>query len=274
MNAARVMLAVALSLLALVAQAQTLLNLKPLKGIWKPSDVASVEVRVRGRLTTDPATTHRIIGRVTLTQFDWVSALTLRTTLLVPATQTWEIKSLSVLVNTAAGTGLDSVEIITRPLATPHTAPAGKQLAIDVNSTTGVVMLGPVDMTPAPAPTPPVVTQAPAGAVISSLRVVRVDTSGTLLLPLTEGLVIDLATLPTRNISVEALVSSPAGIGRVEFRLDGAPLNTEGQSPYVACGDWNPCPQLTALGQHTLTVTPFDGAMKAGTPVSVRFTVK
>ena len=126
--------------------AQTVLNMKPLKSVWKPSDVSSVELRVRGRLTTDPATTHRILGRVTMTwtAFDWISALTLRQTMLVPATQTWEVKSLSLVVNTAASTGLDHVEILTRTLTTAHVAPAGQTLAIDVNSTTGVVTLWPV----------------------------------------------------------------------------------------------------------------------------------
>lgn len=142
-----VILAVLLALAPFTVSAQqTTLTLKPLRSVWKPADVSSVELRVRGRLTTDAATTHRILGRVTMTgtAFDWISALTLRQTILVPATQTWEVKSLSLVVHTAPATGLDSVEILTRTLTVPHIAPAGKTLAIDVNSTTGVVTLGPV----------------------------------------------------------------------------------------------------------------------------------
>ena len=137
--------ALVLSLMSFGVTAQTVLNLKPLRGVWKPADVSSVELRVRGRLTTDPATTHRILGRVTMTgtAFDWITALTLRTTLLVPASQTWEIKSLSLVVHTAPSTGLDNVEILTRTLTVAHTAPGGQTLAIDVNSNTGVVTLGP-----------------------------------------------------------------------------------------------------------------------------------
>ena len=143
----KTILAILLALSSFTVSAQTVLNLKPLKSTWKPADVSSVELRVRGRLTTDPATTHRILGRVTMTgtAFDWIAALTLRQTLLVPATQTWEIKSLSLVVHTAASTGLDSVEILTRTLTVPHVAPAGQTLAIDVDSTTGVVTLGSVN---------------------------------------------------------------------------------------------------------------------------------
>lgn len=139
-----IVVALFLALASFGASAQTVMNLKPLKSVWKPADVSSVEVRVRGRLTTDPTTTHRILGRVTMTgtAFDWMTLLTLRTTLLVPAT--WEIKSLSLVVNTAPSTGLQSVEILTRTLTTAHVALAGQTLAIDVNSTTGVVTLGPV----------------------------------------------------------------------------------------------------------------------------------
>jgi hypothetical protein len=141
----KTILAAVMLALSFGASAQTVLNLKPLKSVWKPADVASVELRVRGRLATDPATTHRILGRVTMTgtAFDWITVLTLRATLLVPATQTWEIKSLSLVVHTAPSTGLDQVEILTRTMTVPHVAPSGQTLAIDVNSTTGVVTLGP-----------------------------------------------------------------------------------------------------------------------------------
>src|SRR6185295_16275538 len=39
------------------------------------------------------------------------------------------------------------------------------------------------------------------------------------------------------------------------------------------CGDWDPCPQLTALGIHQLTVTAYDSAGNAGTPISLGFFV-
>ena len=159
-----ILLALALAIAAPLASAQqTAFSVKPATTQWKPSDISSVEIRVRGRLTTDPATTHKILGRVTLkgSAIDWLSALTLRATVLVPASQTWEVKSISILMTPTAATGLASVELITATLTTTHQAPAGKTLAVDFGMATGTVVLGPVDSTPQP---PPVIVPTPSSA--------------------------------------------------------------------------------------------------------------
>jgi len=149
----RIILALALSVLPLAAAAQvTTFNVKPPVALWQyPEDVSAVEIRVRGRLSTDSTATHRIIGRIPLKTFD-LSLVTLRVTILVPTTQTWEVKSLGLFVVPAPATGLASVELLSRNLATFHIAPAGKQLAIDLGPKTGVVTLGPVGSTPTPPP--------------------------------------------------------------------------------------------------------------------------
>lgn len=167
----------------------------------------------------------------------------------------------------------------------PLTGKGKLTCAPDMTVATGVIAPPPTPApvpaptpTPTPVPTPPpptpTPTPTPTGAAISILQLVRVDTSGTVLFPLTDGITIDLATLPTRNVSVEALVSSPTGVSQVQYALDGQPLNNEFNAPYVACGDWIACPQLTTLGQHTLVVTPLDSAGKVGTPTSITYTVK
>jgi len=148
-------IALGLALLPLAAAAQVSFNVKPPVSLWDYStDIASIEIRLRGRLSTDSATTHKIIGRIKLAKWD-LSLLTARATILVPATQTWEVKSLSVFIVPAAATGLASVEVILKNLPTSYTAPAGQQIAIDIGSKTGVGVIGPVSLAPPPPPPPP-----------------------------------------------------------------------------------------------------------------------
>jgi len=157
-------------LLSLPCYAQVSFNVKPPVSLWDYStDIASIEIRLRGRLSTDSATTHKIIGRIKLAKWD-LSLLTARATILVPATQTWEVKSLSVFIVPAVATGLASVEVILKNLPTSYTAPAGQQIAIDIGSKTGVGVIGPVSLAPPPPPPPPVSTMASSiadGAVLT-----------------------------------------------------------------------------------------------------------
>jgi len=142
-------------LLSLPCYAQVNFTVKPPVSVWDYStDIASIEIRLRGRLSTDSATTHKIIGRIKLAKWD-LSLLTARATILVPATQTWEVKSLSVFIVPAAATGLASVEVILKNLPTSYLAPAGQQIAIDIGSKTGVGVIGPVSLAPPPPPPPP-----------------------------------------------------------------------------------------------------------------------
>lgn len=140
--------------------AQTLVTkTKPVLSGWSPTDFASVEVRVKGRLSTDPATTHKIIGRIMLKGLD-ISMLTQRVTILVPANQTWEIKSISANFTPVNTTGVDVFEIPLRRFDTSYFPPAGQVLAIDVDAKTGNMLLGPV------VPLPPVVLPPPPPVAI------------------------------------------------------------------------------------------------------------
>jgi hypothetical protein len=153
----------ALLLVPALAFAQTkVITTKPMTSGWLPADVASVEVRVKGRLSTDAATTARIIGRIPLKTLD-ISLLTQRVTILVPATQTWEVKSISIYIVPTTFTGLKPIEVETRQFAMSYLPPSGQTLAIDWGVTTGDIVFGPVTVAPAPAPAPaPSPAPAPA----------------------------------------------------------------------------------------------------------------
>jgi len=144
----------ALSLLPLAAAAQvTTFNTKPLASIWNPKDIASVEIRIKGRLSTDPLTTHKIIARIPV-KLDWTTVVAPRVTVLVPAGQTWFVKSVGLGVTPAKTTGLAAFEVPTLAFAVPHQAPGGQMLALDANVTNVVNLLGPVASTPQPPPAP------------------------------------------------------------------------------------------------------------------------
>src|SRR5437762_3177442 len=70
--------------------------------------------------------------------------------------------------------------------------------------------------------------------------------------PLSNGIILDLATLPTRHLNVRADATSDTG--SVKFTLDGA-THLENVAPYALAGDdngwmrsWTP-----PLGTHNLT---------------------
>jgi hypothetical protein len=97
--------------------------------------------------------------------------------------------------------------------------------------------------------------------------------------PLTDGLALDLSTLPTRRLNVRA-ETVPAAVGSVRLGLDAkANYRTEGAAPYALAGDdggdyraWTP-----AAGTHTLTATAYTGPNATGAaslPLVVRFTVR
>jgi len=99
------------------------------------------------------------------------------------------------------------------------------------------------------------------------------------LMPITDGMVINLATLPTNKLNVLAY-TSPNIVGSVLFKLSGQQnrKQTESQAPYVLFGDnkgaynsWTP-----ALGNYTLSAVPYSersGKGTAGSGMTVNFTV-
>ena len=130
-------------------------------------------------------------------------------------------------------------------------------------------------------PTPPV-----SGQAVTSLTLFNADTDLPIAGydPLPSGAVLNLATLPTKNLNIRAN-TNPATVGSVRFAYDGnVNYHLEGLAPYAIGGDngltasgtpnynaWTP-----AVGSHTLTVTPYTnggGGGTAGTALTVAFTV-
>jgi hypothetical protein len=116
---------------------------------------------------------------------------------------------------------------------------------------------------------------------ITNFRLINTATNKTIVDPLVNGAVVNLAALSTTSLSVEAVrdVSSEA-IGSVIFAYNGKPkFRTENGAPYAMCGDisgnFTTCTQLV-VGVHSLTATPYSlggGLGTAGSPVTVSFTI-
>ena len=97
--------------------------------------------------------------------------------------------------------------------------------------------------------------------------------------PLVNGAVLNLATLPTRNLNIRANVN-PATTGSVVFSLTGAQSQnqTENVAPYALFSDvngnynaWTP-----PVGNYVLMATPYSDAGGTGTPgttLSISFSV-
>ncbi len=96
--------------------------------------------------------------------------------------------------------------------------------------------------------------------------------------PLNDGVTLDLAALPTRNLSIRAN-TSPSPVGSVRFGLDGNDnYSLENSTPYSLTGDsggdynpWTP-----SVGSHTVTATPYTesgGGGTAGAALTVTFDV-
>ncbi|MDQ4141814.1 MAG: polysaccharide lyase [Bacteroidota bacterium] len=95
---------------------------------------------------------------------------------------------------------------------------------------------------------------------------------------LTKSAILDLATLPTKNLNISATTSSD--IGSVVFKLTGHENKTviDSQAPFTLFGDKNGDYQswIPTAGEYTLTATPYsnaNGEGTAGTPVTINFEV-
>jgi hypothetical protein len=127
----------------------------------------------------------------------------------------------------------------------------------------------------------PIASAAVAAAApqLASLTLVNAD-NGQDIKNLVDGETLNLATLPTRNLSIRAN-TSPAQIGSVLFNLSGTQTKTvtENTAPYTLFGDSNgsytPWPSI-ATGSYSLKATPYSGSGNtgtAGTPLTVSFTI-
>lgn len=94
--------------------------------------------------------------------------------------------------------------------------------------------------------------------------------------PLPDGAILNLRTLPTRNLNIR-VNTDPDPVGSVRVQLNSGSL-VENGVPYSVAGDngtdflpWTP-----AVGAYTLTATPFTGANAGGTTgaaLTIRFQV-
>ncbi len=112
---------------------------------------------------------------------------------------------------------------------------------------------------------------------IQALYLVDVD-NGRRLFALTNGMTINLATLPTRSLTIEAVPIAGA-VGSIVFNLDNSYYHTENYAPYDLFGDNGVGHFVSgkiATGHHVLTVTPFSqdkGRGQQGPSFTVHFTV-
>ncbi|GAB3042575.1 lamin tail domain-containing protein [Spirosoma pulveris] len=118
----------------------------------------------------------------------------------------------------------------------------------------------------------------PVGPQVTTLTLINADSD----LPIRELVandVLNLATLPTRNLNIRAN-TNPTTVGSVKLSLSGSQNQnvTETVAPYSLFGDvagnfnaWVP-----PVGSYTLTATPYTGPAAtgtAGTPLTMSFSV-
>ncbi|MFD1140947.1 T9SS type A sorting domain-containing protein [Larkinella insperata] len=123
-----------------------------------------------------------------------------------------------------------------------------------------------------------VVSQTTSGPGVVSFSLIDADRDVELM-PLLEGQVINLASLPTRNLNIKANTRPPT-VGSVRLVLSGAQSRTQvdNGAPYAVFGDksgnynaWTP-----ALGSYSLTGTTFNGTGatgQAGGSLTINFRV-
>ncbi|GAB3845410.1 hypothetical protein GCM10028822_03810 [Hymenobacter terrigena] len=116
-----------------------------------------------------------------------------------------------------------------------------------------------------------------AKQAVTSFTLVDAD-ADTDIMPLTNGMVLNLATLPTQNLSVRANTTS-ARIDHLIFSLNGptSQNQTERYAPYTLFGDdaaGDYFGHTLALGRYvSLSARPFSATGCAGTPLEIAFTV-
>jgi hypothetical protein len=117
-----------------------------------------------------------------------------------------------------------------------------------------------------------------AAASITGFTLVNADTDLDLF-AMTPGMVIDLSTLPTRNLNIRADTDLPLP-GSVVMNLTGAQTRNETQdfAPYALFSDFQGdyFPWSPPVGSYSLLATPFDdpgGTGTSGAPLTLSFTV-
>jgi hypothetical protein len=117
---------------------------------------------------------------------------------------------------------------------------------------------------PTPTPTPnPTPTPTPSTVTLSTSLVTA--PGGTVLQSLTTGTTVNLATLPTRSLSIS--ITPSVSIGSMKIQHNGT-VRTENIAPYSLAGDTNGAFTAANLsvGTHTVIATPYPLANAGGTP--------
>jgi hypothetical protein len=124
-------------------------------------------------------------------------------------------------------------------------------------------------------------TQPPPNQSVVGFTLINADTDQPIAGydPIPSGANLNLATLPSRQLNIRAN-SSPVTVASVRFGLDAnASYRVDNDAPYSLAGDTNGTDYLAwtpAVGNHTLTATPFVGADAtgaAGTATTLTFKV-
>ncbi len=124
---------------------------------------------------------------------------------------------------------------------------------------TATLTAGPVDGY-MDASIPITLTVLPDALAVTGFTLVNADTN-TDLFALTDGQVIDVASLPTMNLNIEAVATED--VESVQLQLTGAQSNTrtENFAPYALFGDRssNYFANVFSVGAYSITATPYSG---------------
>jgi hypothetical protein len=121
-------------------------------------------------------------------------------------------------------------------------------------------------------------TLQPTLGTITKFRLIDAGTD-TPIMDLSSGMVINLATLLTRSINIEAVTTGY--IGSIGFAFAGNPRYTiDSHAPFALCdasaGNFTACPDVLAVGEYTLNATVYlsRGAVgTVGTMLGITFKV-
>ena len=152
--------------------------------------------------------------------------------------------------------------VISQPVVIP--TPDASSVVVIADPAVSVPPAAPIVILP-PVEQPPVVPADVPGNLIS-FTLINVET-GAEILTMTDGMVIDIATLGTRQFTIRA--NTEGLVSSVIFALDGSPLYKLGDiAPFVLSEDidhkYQAWPYI--LGEHTLIGVPYTQQSGGGTP--------
>jgi len=170
------------------------------------------------------------------------------------------------LIGREAGVKLDKVLFTSILSCVPVEFGSNCPLSVTATPTTAST---PSSTPPKTANTPSPTTSGSSSNQVVSMTLINAHTNQSIagFDPIPQNTVLNLATLPTKNLNVRAN-TSPSKVGSVRFLYDGKVKNTEsGSAPYAFAGDddsdysaWTP-----TEGNHTITAIPYSKTDAKGT---------